>query len=44
MRVTKESVTEGKELEFTNLSDKELLERNGKKTISAVPQKEKRAS
>ena len=44
VRVKKEAVTDGKDLEFINLSDKEILERDGKKTISAVPQKEKRAS
>ena len=41
VRVLKESVTEGKELEIERLTSKEIEERDGKKTISAVPDKEK---
>jgi len=41
VRITKESVTKGKALEVTHLSDKEMEEREGKKSISIVPHKEK---
>jgi ATP-dependent protease Clp ATPase subunit len=44
VRVTKDSVLNNKPLEITNLSDKEIEERDGKKAITIVPQKEKRAS
>lgn len=41
--VTKESVTKGTPPEITLLSEKEAEEREGKKNIAVVPQKEKRA-
>ncbi len=40
--VTRESVTEGKDLELSYLDEQEIEERHGKKLISVVPQKEKR--
>lgn len=42
--VTKESVTKGKALELTYLNEKEIEERDGKKSISVVPHKEKKAA
>ncbi len=44
VKVTKESVINGKELGIVYLSDKEIEEREDKKSISVVQQKEKRAS
>jgi len=44
VHVTKEAVTKNKPLEITKLSEKELEEREEKKTITVVAQKEKRAS
>jgi ATP-dependent Clp protease ATP-binding subunit ClpX len=41
--VTKEAITEQKDLELTYLSDKEVEERDAKKAISVVQQKEKKA-
>lgn len=38
--VTKDSVTKGTQPEFTYLTDKEVEERDGKKSIAIVPQKE----
>ncbi len=43
VRVTKEAVTKNKSLEINKFSGKELEEREDKKPISVVPQKEKRA-
>ena len=43
VRVTKKVLTDGKEPEIVYLTEKEIEEREGKKTISVVPQKEKRA-
>jgi ATP-dependent Clp protease ATP-binding subunit ClpX len=40
--VSKEAVTDGKALELSYLNEKEAEEREGKKTISIVPHKEKR--
>ncbi len=39
--VTKEVLTDGKPLKITHLSEKEIAEREGKKIITIVPQKEK---
>ncbi len=44
VKVTKEVVTKNKKLEITYLTDKEVEERDGKKTVSVVPQKEKKES
>lgn len=41
--VTKEVLTKGKDLDLTYLTDKEISARKDKKTINAVPKKEKRA-
>ena len=43
VRVTKKVLTDRKEPEIVYLTEKEIEEREGKKTISVVPQKEKRA-
>ncbi len=42
-RVTKDVVVKGVDLEIAYLSEREVEERDGKKIIAAVPQKEKRA-
>lgn len=42
-KVTKESISDQKELEICHLSEKEIEEREGKKAIMVVQQKEKKA-
>ncbi len=43
VRVTKEVLTKNKKVEIEYLSEKEIEERDGKKIMTVVPQKEKRA-
>lgn len=43
-KVTKESISNQKELEISYLSEKEIEERDGKKAITIVQQKEKKAA